>query len=139
MGWLSPREPVFVEPTPLLVARLQARRRTRRRAVTGIFAAAVALLVAAVVWLPDTVWDPGSPAGYMAKISVVSVVTLGLMWWILRGPHRAERRIARTLTTRVARPAAVGVRDVAGTWHLVAAVAGFGAAVLIGVVAATTA
>jgi hypothetical protein len=133
--WLAPREPIFVEPTPLLVARLRARARSRRGAVTGILVAAVVLMVAAWRWLPDTIQNPGSPTLYMAKIPAVYVATLGVMWWILRGPRRAERRIARTVRTRVTRPAAVGVREVAGRWHLAAAEAGFVAAVLIGVAA----
>jgi hypothetical protein len=135
MGWLAPREPIFVEPTPLLVARLQARKRTRRWAMTGVFAAAVVLAVAAWKWLPET----DSPTVYMTKICAVYVATLGVMWWILRGPRRAERRIARTVRIRVARPAAIGLREVAGTWHLVAAGASFVAAVLIGVVALASA
>ncbi len=131
MGWLSPREPVFVEPTPLLVARIQARRRFRRRIMAGVVAAAVALMIATWTWSPET----DSPAMYMAKISAAYVASLGTMWWILRGPRRAEHRIARTVRTRVARPATVGVREVVGSWHLAAAGAGYVAATLIGVVA----
>jgi hypothetical protein len=131
MGWLSPRERIFVEPTPLIVARIHARRRSRRRIVAGVVVAAVALVVTSSTWLPET----GSPSVYMAKMSVVYVATLGVMWWILRGPRRAERRIARAVRTRVTRPATVGVREVVGSWHLVAAVAGYVSATLIGVVA----
>jgi hypothetical protein len=131
MGWLSPREPVFVEPTPLLAARLKARRRFRRRVMAGVVAAAVALIVAGWKWSPEL----DSPAIYMTKISAAYVGTLGVMWWFLRGPRRAERRIARAVRTRVARPAAVGVREVVGSWHLAAAGAGYVAATLIGVVA----
>jgi hypothetical protein len=136
MGWLSPREPVVVESTPLLVARLQARGHSRRRVVAGVVVGAAALLVAAALWMPGAVWDLGSPTRYMTKIAAASVVTLAAIWWILRGPRRAERRIAQTLSTRVANPATVGVREVVGRWHLVAAGAGYAAAVLIGVVAA---
>jgi hypothetical protein len=138
MGWLSPREPVFVEPTPLLVARLKARGANRRRTAAGVLVGAVALLVIAALWLPGAVWDLGTPARYMAKISAASVATLVAMWWILRGPRRTERRIARTLRTRVARPATVSVREVVGSWHLAATAASYAAAVLIGAVAAAT-
>jgi hypothetical protein len=135
MGWLSPREPIFVEPTPLLVARIHARRRFRRRAVAGVFVAAAALVVTSSTWLPET----GGPTMFMTKMSVVYVATLAMTWWILRGPRRAEQRIARAVRMRVARPAAVGAREVVGTWHLVAAGASFVAAVLIGVVAVASA
>src|SRR5947199_7259787 len=97
--WLAPREPVFVEPTPLLAARLRARARSRRAAVSSVFVGAVVLLIAASVWVPGAVRYSDSPAVYMVKMSGFFVATLWVTWWILRGPRRAERRIAATLET----------------------------------------
>src|SRR5690606_19393301 len=49
---------------------------------------------------------------------------------------RAEQRVGRDLTRRVAHPEAVRVRDVVGGWFVVATTVTFGAGALAGLVAA---
>jgi hypothetical protein len=127
--WLRGNRLGDVEPSELLVARLEARRRGNRIHV----AAALGLIMAMAVWR----WiDPSAPEentvsgiGLSAFLYAMVIVALCLGWWY---QVRVERRLLPPTRIRSAHPAAASVLDVLGPAHLVAGIVVFGGGLLVG-------
>lgn len=127
--WLRGNRLGDVEPSELLVARLEARRRGNRIHV----AAALGLIMAMGVWrwidrsAPEE--NTVSGIGLSAFMYAMVIVALCLGWWY---QDRAERRLLSLMRIRSAHPAATSVRDVLGPAHLVAGTVVFGGGLLLG-------
>jgi len=134
--WLSRRRFGGIEPTPLLAARLEI----RRRGLVGLVAvmAFVALLAIALL---DRLAADSAPTRFAGFVTVMLVAILARWLWqyVVR---RGEQRLAAALTRRSAHPVAIARRDVLGRWGLVATAllyAGvLGIAVAIAALAQTT-
>src|SRR5690606_38099170 len=128
--WLDRHGAVDRDVTPLLRARLDARR--RGEVVTLVLIVAVSgayLLVAALSGEPTTVRTSlYHVAVFQSAVALAVIVGL----WV---QGRNERRVGQALTRRVAHPQAVRVRVVVGRWFVAAAIVAFGAGALAGLVA----
>jgi hypothetical protein len=127
--WLRGHRLGDVEPSELLVARLEARRRGNRIHI----AAVVAFIMIMGVWrwidrsAPDE--NTVSGIGLSAFMYAMVIVALCLGWWY---QDRAERHLLSLMRIRSAHPAATSVRDVLGPAHLVAVTVVFGGGLLLG-------
>lgn len=129
--WLDRHGAVDRNCTPLLVARLAARRRGERWSMVLIMAAVAAYL--GVVAVSGA--SRGGPGALFRVAVFYAVLALGAMLglWV---QGRADRGTGRALRRRVAHPAAVRVGAVVGPWCLVAAALVVGAGVIAGLIAA---
>jgi hypothetical protein len=131
--WLESYDIVGVEPTPLLVARVRTRDRSGHQAVVGVVVAGLALLLVMAA-LADAVPAPLSPVVVAVGFVGTGVLVLLGVWWWLHHSRAVDRRIAATLTRRVASPWATDWRAVVGTRCLASAVVAYGGALLVGAV-----
>jgi hypothetical protein len=127
--WLRGNRLGDVEPSELLVARLEARRKGNRIHL----AAGLAFITVMGVWrgidrsAPDE--NTVSGIGLSAFMYAMFIVALCLGWWY---QDRAERRLLPPTRIRTAHPAATSVLDVLGPAHLVAGTVVFGGGLLLG-------
>ena len=131
--WLESYDIVGVEPSPLLVARVRIRDRSGRQAVVGVVVAGLALLLVMAA-LADAVPAPVSSVVVAVGFVGTGVLVLLGVWWWLHHSRAVDRRIAATLTRRVASPWATDWRAVVGTRCLASAVVAYGGALLVGAV-----
>jgi hypothetical protein len=123
--WLKAHGAPDAAPTPLLAARLRARRRQEPQIL------AVCTVVAGLnsVLLFDR-GAVGRALGFLA----LALLAAPARWWSLRALRRAERRIGATLARRVTHPTAVGWREVLGPRRLAVAAIMYGSALALGAV-----
>lgn len=138
--WLDRHGATGRPTTPLLQARLGARHRSETLSwlLMGAVLAAFVVAVFVVGELSDvsgseraSLLEPGFLQIGIFYVVMALAVIAGL--WL---QDRDERRIARTLTRRVAHPQAVRVSTVVGRWFIVTATVTVGAGLLAGAVAA---
>jgi len=127
-NWLRDHR-LDIEPTPLVVGRLEARRRgVRAEVVTDLVCMAGLIAWGAVDSRSEQpVLDKISPIGWIV------IVTVGMLvgfWW----QRRVERPLLAGCTTRAAHPTAAGPQRVLGRGHLRLAVAVYGGGLLLGTV-----
>jgi hypothetical protein len=138
--WLDRHGATGRPTTPLLQARLDARHRSETLSwhlMAAVLAAFVVVFV--VVGELSNVPRPERASllghGFLQLgifyVAMALAIVAGL--WL---QDRDERRIARTLTRRVAHPQAVRVSTVVGRWFIVTTTVTVGAGLLAGVVAA---
>jgi len=131
--WLRGNRLGDVEPSGLLVARLEARRRGNRIPM----AAGLVFIVVMGLWrgidrsAPEE--NSVSGIGLSAFMYAMVIVALCLGWWY---QDRVERRLLPPTRVRSAHPAATTVLDVLGPAHLVAGTVVFGGGLLLGVTGA---
>jgi hypothetical protein len=131
--WLESYDLVGVEPTPLLVARVRTRDRSGRQAAVVVVVAGLALLLVMAA-LADAVPAPLGPVVAAGGFVGTGVLVLLGVWWWLHHSRAVDRRIAATLTRRVASPWATDWRAVVGGRRLACAVVAYGGALLVGAV-----
>lgn len=131
--WLRGNQLGDVEPSELLVARLEARRRGNRIHVV----ASLAFIMVIGVWrgidrsAPEE--NTVSGIGVSAFVYAMVLVALCFGWWY---QVRAERRLVPPTRMRSAHPAATSALDVLGPAHVVAGTVVFGGGLLLGVAGA---
>ncbi|HEU5476164.1 MAG TPA: hypothetical protein VFV67_36530 [Actinophytocola sp.] len=124
--WLR-RQRLEIEPSPLVVGRLEARRRGARAEIVTELAGVIALLT--WMFLVHGGDDPVTNQAW--SIGIIGIVVVGMLvgfWW----QRRVERPLLAGHPTRAAHPAAAGVERVLGRAHLRAAVAVYGGGLLLG-------
>jgi len=132
--WLGRNQLGRIEPSALLVARLEARRHISR--ILG----GAALAVTAILGFWGAFGARSTPAFAVAGVDVT-----GLAWFVLVGAvsllaqgagllsvYRVERRLIRARRTRTAHPTATSVARVLGTGHLAAILVMHGGGLLLG-------
>lgn len=129
--WLVRHGAADRDATPLLQARLDARRRGESLSSALVGAATAGYLVAAV--LADDLRD-GRAALYRVALFCVAIALAVIVGLWAQG--RRERRIGQSLARRVAHPHAVSVRAVVGRGFVVATIVSFGGGALASLVAA---
>lgn len=125
--WLDRHGATDRAATPLLQARLDARRRGERLSWMLIYVAVTVILVPPL--FADEPW-PGRASLYQVWVFYSSMALAVLVGLWAQG--RSERRIGRVLSRRVAHPQAVRVATVVGRWFIIAAIVVFGAGALTG-------
>ncbi|MFI6984078.1 hypothetical protein ACIBSV_36490 [Embleya sp. NPDC050154] len=138
--WLAGHGLVDVRPTPLLAARLAARRGTRLAAHVLL---AVFIMVVALIYVTDRpagASDDGSGPyrHWSLPVLTAAVAALVLAQSLLdRWVRRVDRRAGATLPRRVAHPVRLGWRTVLGGPRAAFAVATFAGATALAIAALT--
>jgi hypothetical protein len=124
-AWLKEHGAPDVAPTPLLAARLRARRRQEPLivVVSGVLGG-----------LNSMLWFAHGAVGRALGFLALALLTAPAHWWNLRALRRADRRIGATLARRVTHPTAVGWREVLGPRRLAVAATMYGSALALGAV-----
>jgi len=137
--WLSQHGLRELTPTPLLAARLRARRRLQ----AGVLGAAVLLFVlSTVLHIALGLYEEPFERGNVARLVVyhcVVLVGLLLIGGLMIASRRADRRLGAAVTRRVAHPVALGWRDVVGGRAIVVAAIVYASSIALGVAAAVLA
>ncbi|MFS8520746.1 MAG: hypothetical protein FWJ87_05010 [Micromonosporaceae bacterium] len=118
---------------PLTERRYAARYRAYRTEMGAVWAAA-GVVAATVVWQLVTRETPGT-ATTLAWFVAAYLVLAGGSLLGLRRQRLADRTTAAAVPERVARPVAVGPRELLGGWLLLAAAVAYPGAVVVGVAA----
>jgi hypothetical protein len=127
--WLKAHGALDVAPTPLLAARLRARR--RREPVLLAVGGALAVLNGFL----DSRLSVGHGSVFRAlDLLAIALLTVPAQWLSLRVLRRADRRIGATVARRVTHPAALGWRELLGPRRLAVAAIMYGSALALGVV-----
>ncbi|HET9142568.1 hypothetical protein [Actinophytocola sp.] len=124
--WLSGHR-LDVEPTPLVVGRLEARRRGKR----AEFATDFVCWIGIVVWMMLDGNDDRTIVDHLQMIVWILTLIAGMLigaWW----QRRLESPLLAGLRTRAAHPAAASLERVLGRGHLYAAVGIFGGGLVLG-------
>ena len=132
-AWLRRRGRSVDGLHPLTERRYFARYRAYQTEIAATWAAVVVVAVA-VAWQLVTGQTPGT-AGTLAWFVAAYLVLAGGSLVGLCQQRRADRAIAATVSERVARPVAVGPRELLGGWFLLAAAVAYPGAVAVGATA----
>ena len=116
---------------PLTERRYAARYRAYRTELGAAWAAA-GVFVAATAWQLVTGERPGTAATLAWFVAAYLILAGGSLLG-RRRQRLADRAIAATVSPRVARPVAVGARELLGGWFLLAAAVAYPGAVAVGV------
>ena len=139
--WLRRNRLGHIEPSALLVDRLEARRRGNRVYGGTLLAFFALLFVASAIGnRSGSVFDPDASEigrlSYPVLNNVFFVIAMGVGQWYA---YRAGRRLMLARSTRTAHPTAAGVARVLGTRYLAAVLVVYGGGLLLGVATALVA
>jgi hypothetical protein len=136
-AWLVRHGAPGVVPSPLLVARLRA----RRRVAAALLAVLVVIALGAVMTVGRL--GTGSYEAYrrtqLTRLTgdlALVLLVVSLRWLMLRALRKADHRIAGSLPRRAAHPRPVGWQTVLGRPRLTISAVGYGGALAIGIAGA---
>ncbi len=131
--WLKRHGVPEQEPSPLLAARLRARRRLAAPVICLALALAAGIVFGASQLRLDDYRRSIAPR-IVTEFAVILAV-VGLTWWWLRAVRRADVKIGAALPRRVTRPIRAGYPQVLGRHRLVIGAIGYGGSFVLGLVA----